>query len=315
MDICNKLKVLLKNAIDCDTILLGGLDSSILASISNDIIKNAITVAYYNAYDLPYAKSIANKYKLNHIIRHIDDNTALLYAREIIKIMHVFDPIEVRNDIVLYASMQEAKKHRIDHVITGDGSDELFAGYNYMLKFDYARLNEELERLYKIMHFSSLKIGEELDVKVSVPYLTDEIIKLARSMPIDLKVREYNGIRYGKWILRTCFKDMLGEEIVFRRKMAMEEGSGLSRLSLLFDDIINEQEFLRGIKMAENDGVKIKSKEHLYYYNIFREEFGVPKVLFRRCSFRCPDCLACIDMKAKFCRVCGAFPVTPMRTF
>lgn len=315
MDICNKLKALLKNAIDCDTILLGGLDSSILASIGNDIIKNAITVAYGNADDLYHAKVIADRYKLNHIIRYIDDKEALEFVREIIRIMHVFDPIEIRNSIVLYASMQEAKKHGIDHVITGDGSDELFAGYNYMLRFDNARLNYELERLYKIMHFSSLRIGEELGVIISMPYLTNEVIKLSKSLPLELKIREYNGTRYGKWILRSCFKDILGEEIAFRRKMAMEEGSGLTKLSLLFDDMIDDHEFIKGVKKAERDGVKIRSKEHLYYYNIFREEFGVPKLLFRRCSFRCPDCLACIDMKAKFCRICGAFPVTPMHTF
>jgi asparagine synthase (glutamine-hydrolysing) len=313
--ICKELKFFLEKAINCNTILLsGGLDSSILAVLGIDKIRYAITIVYKDAPDLDYAKRIADKCKFEHIIKDVS-NEVLNYAKNIIKIMHVFDPIEIRNSIVLYASMVEAKKHDIDCIITGDGSDELFAGYNYMLRFDHNRLEEEIDRLFSIMHFSSINIGEELDINVSMPFLTNEVVRVAKSIPSNLKVREYNNIRYGKWILRECFNELLGEEITFRKKMAMEEGSGLSKLSLLFDDIIDDDEYAKGIRNAKEDGVKIRSKEHLYYYNIFKEEYGIPKILFKRCNFRCPECLSCINIKAKYCRVCGAFPVTPMHTF
>lgn len=309
--ICKTLKSFLQNSIDCNTILLsGGLDSSILAVLGSNKIRYTITVVYVTAPDLNYARRIAEKHKFEHIIKHISTEEALEYVRSIIKIMHTFDPMEIRNSIVLYAAMLEAKKHNLDCIITGDGADELFAGYNYMLKFEYPRLEEELCRLRSIMHFSSLKIGEELDVSVSTPYLTDEVIRIAKEIPVNLKVREHNGIRYGKWILRECFKDILGD-IAFRRKMAMEEGSGLNKLSSIFeiDDYDNE------VIKAKEEGVRIRSKEHLYYYKIFREEYEIPKSLFKRCNFRCPDCLSYIDMKAKYCRICGSYPVKPMSTF
>lgn len=312
--ICETLKLLLQKVTDCNTILLsGGLDSSILAVLGMDKIKYAITVVYNDAPDLDYAKIIAEKCKFEHMIKYVNHKEILEYVRSIIKIMHTFDPIEIRNSIVLYASMLEAKKHNIDCITTGDGSDELFAGYNYMLKFAYDRLNKELARLFSIMHFSSINIGEELDIRVSMPFLTNEVIRVAKCIPIDLKIREYNGIRYGKWILRECFKDLLGEEIAFRRKMAMEEGSGLSKISLLFD--VDDEEYAKEVSNAKAEGVMIRSKEHLYYYKIFKEEYGIPKLLFKRCKFRCPDCLSCIDRKAKYCRVCGAFPVISMHTF
>ena len=312
MSLCKELRLLLQNAIDCDTILLGGLDSSILAVLGMDKIKYAITIAYNDAPDLEYAKLVAEKCKFKHIIRYINDEELLDYTREIVRIMHIFDPMEIRNSIVLYASMLEAKSNGMNCIITGDGSDELFAGYNYMLRFDYERLEQELNRLLSIMHFSSLNIGEELGIRVSMPYLTNEVISIARSIPIDLKVREHNNIRYGKWILRDCFKDLLGEKIAFRKKMAMEEGSGLDKVRI-FDEIMDDDEYSIGVEDAKEEGVVIRSKEHLYYYKIFREEHGIPKMLFKRCNFRCPDCLSYIDIKARYCRVCGAFPVKPMR--
>ncbi|MEM2856648.1 MAG: asparagine synthase-related protein [Candidatus Nitrosocaldaceae archaeon] len=308
--LCSKLSYILRKELDCNTIMLsGGLDSSILSIIGKGMLKNAITIAYKDAPDLEYAKFIAKECNMKHIISNIDDNKVLTYAREIIRIMHTFSPIEIRNSIVIYASLLEAKKNSIDCIITGDGADELFAGYNYLLHFDYEQLSKELERLLKIMSFSSIPISNDLHVRISQPYLSNEIIELAKSIPIELKVREYNGVRFGKWILRECFKEF--REIAFRKKMAMEEGSGLSNISYLFDAIIDDLTYnMESKSIYENERVKIRSKEHLYYYKIFRELFGTPK--YNNKGFLCPDCLSSIERDFRFCKVCGAFPIKPI---
>jgi asparagine synthase (glutamine-hydrolysing) len=71
----------------------------------------------------------------------------------------------------------------------------------------------------------------------------------------------------------------------------------------------------------EQESVKIRSKEHLHYYAIFRSYFPPPKEEEENdddnnnndgCRSRCSECRGCIATDARFCRKCGAFPVVPL---
>ena len=68
---------------------------------------------------------------------------------ETIKILGNFNDIEIRNSIVPYIYLNSLKKKGVDSVITGDGADEVFAGYNFLLKKSEEELVEELKRLKK----------------------------------------------------------------------------------------------------------------------------------------------------------------------
>jgi len=48
-----------------------------------------------------------------------------------IKILKNFNDIEIRNSIVSYIYLNALKKKNITKIITGDGADEIFAGYNF----------------------------------------------------------------------------------------------------------------------------------------------------------------------------------------
>ena len=43
--------------------------------------------------------------------------------------------MEIRNTCVIFAGISRAKKEGYREVMTGDGSDELFAGYNYLRRY------------------------------------------------------------------------------------------------------------------------------------------------------------------------------------
>ena len=74
---------------------------------------------------------------------------------------------------MFYAGIEESKRRGFASVVTGDGYDELFAGYDYMRRLDNAtkELEQELIRVWQVMRFSSHQIGNALGVRVLMPYL------------------------------------------------------------------------------------------------------------------------------------------------
>lgn len=298
----------LSNAI----LLSGGLDSSILASIaSKSIDLTGITVTYNNAPDLKYAQIIAEIHSIKHLIKHLTIADIQDAIENVIRIMQSFDPMEVRNTVVIYSSINALKQNGLNSVMTGDGGDELFVGYNYLLRLEDERLEDELNKLWAMMHFSSTIIGRELGVSIKSPYLDHDFIEFAKKIPISLKVREQNGTKWGKWILRSCFQDEITREIAWRTKMPLEQGAGTSMLTQHFNSSVSNDDFNSKVKRhAMQDSVKIRDKEHLRYYEMYRKFFDAPKE--RDCEARCPDCQGCVRKDSRFCNTCGAFPIKPL---
>ena len=300
------LKEIVKKYLDSSLLLSGGLDSSILACLMKPKF-SIVTSLGTDSMDIEYARRIARKYSENHIECVVDFDDIIMTVPHIVKTFKTFDPLEIRNSAVIYLGLKTSRDQGFMSVVTGDGADELFAGYNYMQRYfsNLEKLQSILEDLWTIMKFSSRKIGESLGVVVNTPYLEKQFYNLATSLGIDEKVGEHENKKWGKFILRKTFEDELGST-VWRNKMALEQGSGFEKISVKFHDLIDAEEFNNESKRVLKDGVKLKNKEHLYYYRIYESFFGSPvkePCETKRCSF-CSSCLT----YPKYCYTCGAFP-------
>jgi len=123
-------------------LLSGGLDTSILAYIASNYTRlKAFTVAFdaAPAPDVEYAKLMAKSLNLDHTIHLFDENELLDSIPIVIKILKSFDPMEIRNSASIFIALKLAKEKGIKSVMTGDGSDELFAGYSFL--FDLMERN------------------------------------------------------------------------------------------------------------------------------------------------------------------------------
>ena len=78
----------------------------------------------------------------------------------------------------MYMAIKSIKDLGENSLITGDGSDELFAGYNFFLNKSPEELEKEQERIWNTMHFPSHVIGENLGVKIESPFLNDKVVNL-----------------------------------------------------------------------------------------------------------------------------------------
>ena len=288
----------------------GGLDSSILGQIKKEQDLNAITIITkdFLGSDLEYSQIVGKHIDIPLELKYVSIDEIFDAIKNTIKILKNFNDIEIRNSIVSYLYLNALKEKNVKKVITGDGADEIFAGYNFLIKKDHAKLKSELKRMKKIMRFTSKKIANELGISVQMPYIDQNIIKLVETLPINYLVNEKNGTKFGKWILRKAFENDLPSSIIWREKTPMQDGSGTTGLTKMFDSVITDDLFEEKIKRIKNDDdVTIRTKESLHYYEIYKENFKITE--FNSGKNLCSDCNTELSIDSKFCRMCGKFPL------
>jgi asparagine synthase (glutamine-hydrolysing) len=208
---------------------------------------------------------------------------AIAVIPEVIKILESFDPA-IPNDVTAYLGLKCAKDMGIDSMITGDGSDEIFAGYDFMLKIK--DLEEYMARMHSVMQFSSNKIGDALGINIKQPFLDKEFMDFSCGIDVDLKIRRENGKTWGKWILRKAFEGVLPQEVLWQSKRPLEVGSGMTRLRNIIETRVADEEFETGNRSFP---IKFRNKEHFYYYRIYKEVVGeIPAMALN--VFHCRTC-------------------------
>jgi len=308
----NLYQILEESCNSCQSNLIslsGGLDSSIITYFlrKRDLNSVAIISEDFVSTDLTYCQMISKEMKIPLSIYNVSTSTILEAIENTIKILKNFNDIEIRNNVVMYLAIKWAKENDQKSIITGDGADELFAGYNFLVNKPENELDAEIKRVCSIMHFPTQKIGKELGIKIESPFLNQKIIELSNQIPSNLKIKEEKGKRYGKWILRKTFEKHIPLQIAWRRKSPMQEGAGTSGLTNLFESIISEETYVeKKLTVEKNDEVVIRSRESMYYYEIFKKLNGSP--VNDNAEYKCPYCKHEVN-NSKFCRMCGAFPI------
>jgi asparagine synthase (glutamine-hydrolysing) len=291
-------------------LLSGGLDTSIVAALASRLGPlRAYTIALEGAPspDIEYADLMAEHLGLSHKLHTFTVEELMENLPEVVKTLRVFDPMEIRNSAAVYIGMKEAKKDGISTFLTGDACDELFAGYSFLFNLGPSELSASLKRLWNVMSFSAVPMAESLGMVAKIPFLDPEVKQLASRLDPSVLVVEQGGQKWGKWIVRKAFEDILPSQITWRVKTPIEYGCGTTTLPQVFDKRISDEEFHKKqdhIRVVDN--VTIRDKEHLVYYEIFHRVFGDrPETSSRTC----PQCHYEVRSDATFCRTCGAYPI------
>ena len=281
-----------------DVALSGGLDSSIVAWCVRDSNPVAYTLAVGRAPDLEFAEEAARHLGIRHATVRAGVKEALRAAKSVVGALRNFNDIEIRNMSAMQLLFEGAKERGASALLTGDGADELFAGYRFLERAPPRELGAQLRRLAAGMRFPAGRIAATLGVKARAPFMDGEVRAAASAIEPRLHVR---GGR-GKAVLREAFGGALPDLILDRPKAPMQDGAGTAAMAEALESGYSDAEFAAGARAALAKGVRIRSRESLYYY----EEFVRRGIGYERVTGGCPDCG---HSASGFCRMCGRFPL------
>ena len=135
----NSVEKRLKSDVEVGSLLSGGIDSSLIstiyAQVSNHPI-NTFSVGYktHTKYsELPYANLLAKKIKSNHTALEISQNDFIGSLEDVFE--NLEEPHADPAAIPLFLLTKEIQRQGIKTVLSGEGSDELFLGYDNYAKF------------------------------------------------------------------------------------------------------------------------------------------------------------------------------------
>ncbi|MEM1622989.1 MAG: asparagine synthase-related protein [Thermofilum sp.] len=237
------LRVISENECDCIS-LSGGIDTSVVAVAARTagLRLRAYVVIYEGGLpkDLPYAEHLSRELglTLKHVFVNRDESTRLAsrvvecVGKEYLNSHGDGGCIEVRNDVVFYAVLEEALRDGCSCVFLGTGGDELFAGYGFMFRLTSTELEEAIHRMIR-GRFPELQVAKCVGVKTVAPLLDDRVVEVATSVPLECLRSTLNR---GKEVLRYLLEERGLWEIAERHKVPAEEGSGTKSMCVsIFD--------------------------------------------------------------------------------
>jgi len=227
--------------VEVGAFLSGGLDSSIIAALAARAAPGRLktfSVGASGSSDLAAARKVAEHIGSEHYEYAFTAEDVAGVLSHVIYHLESADADLVRSAVPTHFAARLARRH-VKAVLTGEGADELFAGYAY--HHDYIdsprELADELTRSLNAMHNINLQRVDRITMAESLeartPFLDRDLIDFAQSIPATLKLRrtdprgpESTGETTEKWILRKACADLLPDELVWRKKAQFDEGSG-----------------------------------------------------------------------------------------
>jgi asparagine synthase (glutamine-hydrolysing) len=268
----------LMSDVEVGTFLSGGLDSSLVTAIAArekpDL--KAFTVGMEGSPDLEMARKVAAELGVEHRVRTFTVDDMLELLPDAIYDIESYNPSMVTGAVVTRMCSQLAVEHGIKVVLCGEGADEIFGGYSAVRAHDFLELRRKLQVLLDNLHKTELRRLDRMSMAVTlearVPFLDRDFVEYAFNLPSAEKIKQADGRRIEKYHLRAAFEGFLPDELIWREKCPFDQGSGGRSMIPIVEGRISDADFAR--KQREYAPWNIRSKEMLYYFEIWRQHFG-----------------------------------------
>jgi asparagine synthase (glutamine-hydrolysing) len=215
----------------------GGVDSSLLAKLCCDLGKQVtlLTIGFPNSHDIIFSKNVAAKMRMKHIVRDIEYPGFQEVFQHIFQTIQCSNTSHLENCIAFSYILHLAKQNNLDLVLSANGCDELFCGYDKYRKAycgGEARINMVMEQSL-INEFELMKeidsVAAQISTKIKQPFLSCKFIEFVKTIPIAKKIKgPHDMIR--KHILREVALEIgVPRESALKPKKALQYGSSIHK--------------------------------------------------------------------------------------
>ncbi|MCC7553215.1 MAG: asparagine synthetase B [Methanobacteriaceae archaeon] len=233
----------IKNLDRIGLIFSGGVDSGIIAYILKEISKERdLEVILYavgdeNSKDILYARKIAEFLGLKLNIQNITEEIVKENLEEVVKFIGENNLMKIGVGMTIFLAAKMIHKDNIKVALSGQGADELFAGYNRYLntyikgfKFLDDELRYDINNMYNVNLERDDTASMKNSVELRLPYLDKKFIEYSLNIPIKYKI-ESSDDKIRKLVLRDlAYKLGMNKEFAYRPKKAAQYGSGIDKI-------------------------------------------------------------------------------------
>ena len=226
----DSIRVRLDTDLTVGVILSGGLDSTLtllhVREMHPDCV--AFTIGTPGSDDISYARRVTRDLRVDHeVIELASGDIRLPDIREAIRLSELTEYGDVINAVISRLLFARVRSCGVKVVLCGDGSDELFGGYEMYRQPDPAArqrlFQHKLHNLGRteLQRVDRTSMGQGVETRV--PFLDLALVQLAMRLPIEMKLWDGED----KWILRHAFADILPSYVRQRPKNPLSHSSGL----------------------------------------------------------------------------------------
>ena len=215
----------------------GGVDSTLLAKLVKDMGHDIhlLTIGFQDSHDINFAKEVNQILNLPHSISEIDPEKFKGVSDKIHQIIKSDNLSWNENSIAFYYVAELAQKNGLKTVVTANGIDELFCGYNSYREAIEAgedevvkMMNDKLKNEEEMM-VAVNTVTVEFGVRMMQPFLSPSFVDYAKKIPVSEKIHGPDDMKRKHPIRELAMDCGVPEVAAQKQKKALQYGSQIHK--------------------------------------------------------------------------------------